>query len=97
MIILDGRKTEKIASLPHIERNKFLGGWALVAELRKYVPGSGDKDAGRPVIGVLVMEGKSYKLDKADPDVESAQSTLNAWKSVRRREERHNPAVLTLR
>jgi hypothetical protein len=69
VIVLDGRKTEKIPALPHIERNKFLGGWALVAELRKYVPGSGDSDAGKPVIGYLALDGKAYKLDKADPDV----------------------------
>lgn len=79
VIILDGRKTEKIPSLPHIERNKFLGGWALVAELRKYVPGSGDPEAGKPVIGYLALEGKSYKLDKAEADVMTARSTVQAW------------------
>jgi hypothetical protein len=79
VIVLDGRRTEKITSLPHIERNKFLGGWALVAELRRYVPGSGDPEAGKPVIGYLALEGKSYKLDKADPEVATATSTRQVW------------------
>ena len=79
VIVLDGRRTEKIPALPHVERNKFLGGWALVAELRKYVPGSGDKEAGKPVIGVLIMDGKSYKLDTADKNVLSDPATMTAW------------------
>jgi hypothetical protein len=76
VIVLDGRRTEKISSLPHIERNKFLGGFWLVAELRKYVPGSGDPQAGKPVLAYLTMEGKAYKLADADVSDDIAQA---AW------------------
>lgn len=91
VIVLDGRKTEKIPSLPHFERNKFLGGWALIAELRKYVPGSGDPEAGKPVIGYLALEGKSYKLDKADPEVKTAPFTAQAWAAYQSQGQNQEP------
>jgi hypothetical protein len=87
VIVLDGRKTEKIPNLPHVERNKFLGGRFLIAELRKYVPGSGKPEAGQPVVGCLVMDGKSYGLEKADPDVRDGIA-LKAW------EQYSNPTVI---
>ena len=73
LIVLDGRKTEKIPELPRIERDFWVTGYNVVAELRQFV------GKGQPVIGYLATSGKAYVLDKAEKAVQEAKSTEAAW------------------
>ena len=85
VIVLDGRKTEKVPTLPRIERDFWVSGYNVVAELRQYV------GTGTPVLGFLTTQKKAYWFDKADPDVEKAKSTLAAWEQYESQKQTQEP------
>jgi len=62
IIVLDGRRNPKIKSFPHIERDKYISAFKIVAELRKHV------GTGTPVLGYFTQVAKAYFLEKADED-----------------------------
>jgi hypothetical protein len=73
LIVLDGRKTEKITEVPLIQYDFWVTGFAVIAELRKYV------GTGTPVLGYLGIKGKGYFFEPAGKDVAEAASTKKAW------------------
>jgi hypothetical protein len=72
VIILDGRKSEKIPSFPHVVRDVWVTGRDVINELRAIWKNG-------PVVGFMTRNGSAYFLDKADPDVKGAKSTRDAY------------------
>ena len=66
IVVLDGRKTDKMPSLPHVDPQKYISGVKLVPELRRFV------GLNQPVLGVVGLAGKAKTFTEADSDVRAA-------------------------
>jgi hypothetical protein len=71
IIVLDGRQNPKIVNFPHIERDKFVSSFKIVAELRKYV------GSDQPVLGYWTKVGNGFFLEPADKN--AVKLAQEAW------------------
>jgi len=78
VIILDGRKSEKIPSLPYIQKDFWVSGSKVVAELKAHMK---KYPSGKPCLGFMEIRGRAFWFVAADPDVAKDPKTAMAWEA----------------
>ena len=92
VIILDGRKNDKIPALPHIQTDFWVSGSKVVAELKAHMKMN---PAGTPCLGYLEIRGNAYWLIAADPEVNSSPKTAMALEAYKNPQSFAGPDVRT--
>jgi len=80
VILLDGRKNDKVTALPHIETNFWVSGGKVVAELKAHMK---KHPAGSPCLGYMEMRGNAFWFVAADPDVDADPKTAMAYEAYK--------------